>query len=256
MENRLGNVTEEFVGRGIVRICKSRSEYTTYRTGSGDAFSADDREVVDYENKGAGTGGGGQGHLFYGLYNQFMIDKDSLLYRHVPAWVDYSLMYYFRSAKLKGKTLQFKETMYETGSYRELRRKKIAPLTAKEITSVTLEALSKGERARKFYYAQIVRFLRFLEGAGKKHKLLKGSDFILNYMKETIVQAEDYLDKHPLESREDAETEAEEEAQAGSNQKYFAKRRADICKNINKRVCNWTEKEWADLEKAFVKSRK
>ena len=69
LENRLGNVTEEFVGRGIVRICKSRSEYTTYRTGSGDAFSVDDREVVDYENKGAGTSGGGQGHLFYGLYN-------------------------------------------------------------------------------------------------------------------------------------------------------------------------------------------
>ena len=251
LENRLGNVTPEYVTRGIVRICRTTEEMNLYRTGSRDAFSADDREVVTYENKGAGNTGSHYGGLFFGLYNQYMYDKDEYLYWHVPAWIDYAYMDYFLTATIKGKTLQFKQSQHETNSFREMRRKKVKVLTPKELMHVTTEILRKGNNLEKYTSEQILRYLRFMEGKGKKHKLFKGNDFILKYMRETIVQAEDYIDKNPATRRSDADTEAEEEEQANSNNKYFSVRRTKICENINKVLCNWTEAEWASLTKTF-----
>jgi len=72
-------------------------------------------------------------------------------------------------------------------------------------------------------------------------------------MKEAVVQAEDYIDKNPVPTRSEANSEEEEEQQSKEGGKYYVDRRRAICDNINKKMCAWTEKQWSGLERAYKK---
>ncbi|MHC5072438.1 MAG: hypothetical protein ACYTGO_18350, partial [Planctomycetota bacterium] len=75
LDKRLGKVTDEYVMKGVLRICKDYDQYAAYRTGSRDTFSAEDREVVTYEDRDEGSAGMSFGAMFYGLFNQYIYDK-------------------------------------------------------------------------------------------------------------------------------------------------------------------------------------
>jgi hypothetical protein len=97
-----------------------------------------------------------------------------------------------------------------------------------------------------------VNLLRFMEGPGKRHKLFRSRDFILEYMKESIRVAEKYLDENPNEVVA-AKTEEEEESQARRQKDAVAQRRTAILTRVNKKLCNWSEKEWDSLDRAYAR---
>ena len=250
VEKRFGKLNDEYVSKGIIRICKNRQEYSAYRTGSADAFSIDDKEIATYEDKDYGNIGEWRG-LFYAIYRHYIYDKDSLLHDHTPRWLTSGLIDYFASARVKGKKIEFRIDEYEPEAFRDLRRKGTELMMPKELMSITRERMLKGNKAGKEVDEQLVTFMRFLEGPGRRHKLLKGQGFLLKYLQESVIAAEDYKAKHPTESRKEAETEEEEEEMARKKNKKFEKRRKAICKAVNSKLCKWTDKEWKSLDRAY-----
>ncbi len=113
LDKRLGRVTDEYVMKGVLRICKDYGEYEAYRAGSRDAFSTEDREVVAYEDRDEGNAGLNFGIMFYGLFNQYIFDKDPYLYRFLPVWLHWAVWDYFDTAVMKGRKMVFRPVDYE-----------------------------------------------------------------------------------------------------------------------------------------------
>ncbi len=252
LEKRLGRVNDEYVMKGILRVCKDYDEYKAYRQGSGDAFSAEDREVVAYEDRDEGTAGASFGTMFYGLFNQYIYDKDKYLYQYLPVWLHWALWDYFDTATAKGRSMLFKPDDHEKEAFNELRRKD-GVKSARELMNMTYEDYVKGNKAKLYIDAQFVNLLRFLEGPGKRHKVLRGRDFILDYMKESIEAAVKYKAEHPVEATPAAATEEEEEAAATKRGQSGAKQRTALLKMVNDKLCNWSDKEWESLNKAYAR---
>lgn len=262
LEKRFGGINDEYVSKGIVRICRDDSEYSAYRTGSADAFSLDDREIATYEDKGAGNTGD-HGTLFYALYNQFMADKDDLIYDRTPYWLSHGLELYFQAARVKGGKIDFKITDYEPEAFRTLRRKKITPMSVKKLMFITYKQYRKGNTDGHKVTYQLVTFLRFIESDAKKHKLLKSrkSDFILDYLRATVKASEEYEAKRKAGTlpTTEAETEEEEEKNAENKNDWYYKRRQTIGDAVNKTMCDWSEDQWKSIDKAYrsyLKKRK
>lgn len=251
LDKRLGRVNDEYVMKGVLRICKDYDEYKAYRTGSGDAFNAEDREVVTYEDRDEGNAGLQYGTMFYGLFNQYIYDKDEYLYRYLPVWLHWALWDYFDTAVMKGRKIVFRPDDFEKEAFHELRRND-GVKSARELMNMTYEDYVKGNKAKLHIDEQFANLLRFLEGSGRRHKLLRGRDFILDYMKESVRAAEKYLEENPPEMSS-ANTEEEEEARAQKQRQAGAKRRTAILKMVNEKLCNWSDKEWDGLNKAYAR---
>ncbi|MCA8954461.1 MAG: hypothetical protein KDC87_00215 [Planctomycetes bacterium] len=249
-DKRFSKLNDEYVSRGLIRVCKNYDEYKAYRTGSSDAYSIDDKEIAIYEDKGEGNTGD-WGHLPYAIFSHYMSDKDELLSANTPYWLTSALSDYCASARVKGRQIEFRINEYEPEAFRELRRKDAKLMTPKEIMSVTADAMSKARNSKLAPDHQIVTFLRFLEGPGRQHKLLRGRDFLLDYLRASVRATEQYKDAHPAKARKEAETEEEEEARARKDDKSGEKARTAICEAVNKAVCNWSDGDWEGLNKAY-----
>jgi len=251
LDRRLGRVNDEYVMMGVLRICKNYDEYRAYRQGSGDAFSAEDREVVAYEDRDEGNAGLNFGTMFYGLFNQYIYDKDKYLYRYLPVWLHWGLWDYFDTAVVKGKKMVFRPDDTEKEAFHDLRRRD-AVKSARELMNMTYDDYAKGNKAKLHMDEQFVNLLRFLEGPGKRHKLLRGRDFILEYMSASIDAAVKYKAEND-ETVSEAGSEEEEEAQATRQGEASSKRRTAILKMVNDKLCNWSDKEWDSLNKAYAR---
>ncbi len=253
MDKRFGKVTDEYVMTGILRICDGYDEFNSYRDTSAAAgaraFSSDDREIVDYKDKGSGTSGGGLGLVAGGLYDNYLYDKDTYLYGYLPTWLDFSLRSYFGDAVLKGKKLVFKPSTAENVRIKEAEREDQL-VTLQVIMGTPYQDWPKDRDEYYRYMAQCLRAARFLiDGPGKKDKLLK--DFVPKYMVATIDAAEEW-NKTRRGSRQ-AQTVEEEEAQKRQRAEYWKKRRKFILEKVNEECLNFTQKEWDKLNKLFHK---
>lgn len=251
LEKRLGRVSDEYVAKGVLRICKDYDEYKAYRTGSGDTFSTEDREVVTYEDRDEGNAGLHYGHMFNGLFNQFIYDKDEYLYWYLPVWMHFGLIDYFYSARIKGRKVDFRPSDTEIEAFHDLRRKD-AVKSAYELMNMTWDDRNKGNNAKLNIDEQFVNLIRFLEGPGRRHRLFKGRDFILEYMKASIEAAVEYKGENSSKVSE-AKSEEEEEAQATAQKEAGARRRTAILAKVNKKLCKWSPKEWDSLNKAYAR---
>ena len=140
----------------------------------------------------------------------------------------------------------------EKEAFHELRRKN-AVKSARQLMNMTYEDYVKGNRAELHMDEQFVNLLRFIEGPGRRRKLFKGQDFILEYMRESIVAAVRYKEENPTDAEPEAGSEEEEEAQAQKRGEVAAKRRSAILRMVNDKLCSWSDKEWKRLNKAYAK---
>ena len=148
--------------------------------------------------------------------------------------------------------MHFKPDDYEKEAFNKLRRKK-GVKSARELMNMTWDGYMKGNKAGLHMDEQFVNLFRFLEGPGKKLKIFKGRDFVLEYMKESIAAAEKYLAEHEPGRVKSADTEEEEENQASKQSEAAAKRRTAILQMVNKKLCIWSDKEWKTLNRAYAR---
>ena len=249
LEATFDSVSDEYVMQGVIRVCADRDEAGAYVRGSGnfDSYNSDNREVVFFQDKSAGNTGDYYGRLFIGLLDQYMYDKDPLLYTDLPLFMHWALYQYVASAKVKGKKLILESDTDEDNTIRELERKNgFWPL--KELMGPRIEDVEKREEFEEFY-GQSARLLRFIvDGPGQKEAQFKG--FMQSYMINVIAEAEALEAVRRDTVRETATTEAEEEQQAKDRSQYWKKRRIDVLKKVNEKL-GWTDEVWAGLEKSF-----
>ena len=115
VEGRYGPISDEYVGRGIIRICKNVDELKVLRPKSRAAFRGADREIIIEGDNSYGTHGRGLGELFYGIFNHYIHAKDELLYKHLPTWIQRGFGSTYRHATIKGRKMVFKARRHRGG---------------------------------------------------------------------------------------------------------------------------------------------
>lgn len=241
LDETFGELSDEYVMQGVVRICANYDEARAYLKTSSDwgSYSPEDREVVFYQDKGDGNAGLGFGLLFAGLLDQYLDDKDSLLLSYMPSWLHGGLYQYIGTAKIRGGKLVFEPSDWEREMMRDAVRKgQIASM--QQILGAQNESL-KQEKVREFYY-QAAQMVRFFFGAGGS--VPRFESFVLRYAQAVIPAAQAVIAADEKRDSREANTEEEEERRAKERAQYWPKRRAAVLGRIHDEVLKLATSEW------------
>jgi hypothetical protein len=241
LDKTFGALNDEYVMRGVIRICANEDEARAYMKGSGDSWNPDSREIVAYKSSYGGTRLGFD-RVYVGMLNQYLSDKDPLISMYSPMWINYGLDAAISAAVAEGKTLKLQPDEWEATMLREASKSAARP-TARQLMEASMDKFFEGQGAM-VYSARLVRYLH----ATKK-------DFLLNYLK-AVVAAGEELNKLDKTDKKDATTEEEEEAQVKERREAAKKRAAELIQKVHAQACNWSEKEWQALETGFAASLK
>lgn len=260
-EQEFGALSDDYVRRGIVRLCRDWDEAKVYRfdnSGStGWSLFDDDHEVVTYRDGYHGTSGQDVAHLFPGILQSFLQEKDAYVVAYTPTWMTWSLDTYVRNALVKDRKLVFRVDEYARDKARDMQREGKLP-KFRDIVEMDEETFFKSLRGGIDDAA--IQALRYILGPGQKDKFFK--DFLKRYFRTAAAAAE----KHDAEwvgdttPMKEATTEEEEEKQAKERRSKGKDRRIQLQKEVNNLMFEKvTDKEWERLEReyeAFVKSGK
>jgi hypothetical protein len=251
LDKRFGDLSDEYVMAGTIRICKDMDEARAYGISSADwdSFSFDDREIVEWKERDAGTSGGGQTWLMNSLLQAYLLDKDSYAQGYAPSWIILGLGFYLASGELEGRRLSFKSDTYERIFLREAEREG-ALRTFNEIITTVSDDWPKEWRPFYRYAYQLSSLVRFLESReASRMKFL--DDFIPRYAAAVVKAGEQWKKDHPATAQ--AKTEEEEEARAKNRAKARREREKFVIDYVNKEIANFSQKEWQQLEAAWKK---
>ncbi len=255
---QFSDVTDEHVRRRVLTITPSESSDGITSTGY---TSVDrglrldvDRPLIATRDKDYGNSAEQLNRVYRDVLDTYLMDKDAMLYRYMPAWLSYGLGEVTGSAYVKSKKLHFRAGDYERDELRLILRSDDV-LSFRDILSLdqkTYATLNKGELSGRYQCVKAARFLIF--GPGRKHKVTK--TFLLDYM-QAVIAAADALrkdwDPKALDQKIDG-TDEEREALRKARTKLFHERRDAVTKLAFEKVCSgWTDKDWASVEKAFKK---
>lgn len=252
LDKDFGDVGEGYVQNEIIRICKDSDEERAFRKSSGDAYSSENREAVvsadsdvgkEYEMK----------YLGQALLQQYFSDKNAMLYRGLPPWLESGLSQYVGTAVLKGRALAFEPDQHEMERMREGRRaNKFIPV--KELFSVTAQDMWQGENGMYVSY-ECASIVRYLYGPGAKQK--KTGHIIRDYIAHLL----DVIVEEDKKAKEDskkassggAKTEEEEEAEFKKRRsENWDKKQKDLLTNVfGQTFDGWSDADWTTLQKAW-----
>lgn len=275
LEKRFGSISDEYVRRSIIRICRDVDEYRAYHGSSGGfgfsiSFGSFRRDVSELQFYRGELLRDQWSYFMRNLFSHFLSDKDDDLMDDAPTWVSTGIGYWLNGVVIKGRKVTFAPTIYEKMEMARLKKKggfrKGSLKTVKELMSMTPKQASELEKAKGEPYYQMGALMRFLEGRGKKSKVFGGKDFLIEYCRASSAAEKEYVKKNGrsgLSGVREATTEEEEEQreskQRERNKQYSlsseAKSRA-ILKDTNAKACDWSDDEWKSLQKGYARSVK
>ncbi|MHC4079260.1 MAG: hypothetical protein ACYST0_12565 [Planctomycetota bacterium] len=273
LDKRFGKLSDEYVRRSIIRICRDADEYSAYHGGSGSWFSISfgsfSREVDELQFYQGEVMREQMSYMMRNLFSHYLKDKDDRLMNDAPDWLQRGLGGYLAGTVLKGRKVVFEPTVNERVAIAKLIQKggfrKGKLKTPRELMNMTRKEQGELDKKKGESYYQLAHLVRFLEGPGRKHKLLAGKDFLVEYCRAAQAADDEYDKKNPSESRgyKEAETEEEEEQQAAERERRWkesaeAAAKADLgmLKLLNGKMCNWSDEDWASLQKAYARTCK
>jgi hypothetical protein len=262
-EQEFGSLSDDYVRRGIVRLCRDFDEAKVYHfdnSGStGWSLLDDDHEVVTYRDGYHGTSGQDVAYLFGDILQAFLQEKDSYVVAYTPTWLTWALDTYVSNALVKDKKLVFRVDEYARDGARDMLREGKLP-KFREIVEMDEETFIKRLRGDGRIDYAATQALRYILGPGQKDKVFK--DFLKRYFRAAAAAAE----KHDADwvgdttPRKEATTEEEEEKQAKERSSKGKDRRIQLQKEVNTLMFEKvTDKDWERLEReyeAFVKAGK
>lgn len=241
LDKNIGPINDEYVMRGVIRVCANWDEYRAFSQTSGDAWASDSREIVTYKGANMGTRSGFE-NLYVGMMVEYLRDKDPLVASYAPPWIRFGLTAAISGAVADGKTLKLGRDEWELMMFREALKSGAKP-TARSLMESTSDDFGRSMNM-VFYPGPLVR-----------HFFNTKKDFIIAYLKASSAAAEEYV-KIDRAGQKEATTEEEEEAQMKQSREAGKKHSGDMVKKVNAQMCNWSEKEWQNLEAAFAASLK
>ena len=191
---------------------------------------------------------------------------------NAPDWLSRGISGMLSGTVIKGRKVLFPPTLYQRIAVAKLKKKggfrngslknlrDLMSLTGKEYYDLEKKNKDAGI-TEQFAYV-----LRFLEGRGRRHKVFGGKDFLVEYCRAATASYEKYKEDNPTAfsgSSKEATTEEEEEEQAAKSRarserysKERAKRDRAVLDLVNGKACNWSDKEWKSLNKAYARTVK
>lgn len=261
-DEHFGGLSDDYVRRGVLRICADADEYSAYQfKGSGDSWSSlwdEDREVVTYKDSYTGTSGDGVSHLFSTVLQMYLADVDAYLPIYTPVWLRNGLVSYVTSAWIKGKQIDFRSDSWDKEKLREAERAdRLMSFT--KLTGLDDAGYYELANSENSTHAQVATLTRFLLGPGAKQKELR--TFLHDYMAAVIEVVDEHHEEWNVFSGETvkvAETEEEEEEQAKSKNtsKKYDEQRKKLLEAVNRKVLTFDTKTLDKIERAWQRFAK
>ncbi|MCA8943563.1 MAG: hypothetical protein KDB80_13450, partial [Planctomycetes bacterium] len=250
--------SDEYVRRRVLRIVAgeeadgNRSPGANSRRG----LTLDtERELATRRDEDHGNSGLQFADLFRDVLDVYLMDKDTLLYRYMPPWFARGMSDIAGTIYLKSGKIQFRPSDTERDDLRMLvRNERAAKLRDLLLANGdALTAIESGTDGERHQFTKLARF--FLFGPGTRLEPTK--DFVPRYMQAVIAAAEAMQgewDPKALDEIQGIE-DAELARKAGeARDKEFRKRQAAVAEVAFSAVCGgWTEKQWEQVERAFLK---
>lgn len=278
LERRFDGLSDEYVRRSIIRICKDYDEYQAYHSGGSGgfgfsiSFGSFQREVSELQFYDGERMNYQWSYFMQHLFRHYLRDKDDEFMDDAPDWLSRGIYGMLSGTVVKGRRVSFQPTVsariaiaklkkkggFKNGSLKNLRD--LMSMTGKEFYD-----LEKKNQDAAIRY-QLGYLMRFLEGPGRKHKLFGGKDFLVEYCRAATAAYDQYKKDNPTAfsaTVKEATTEEEEEEQAAKSRarserysKERAKRDRTVLNLVNGKACNWTDMEWKSLNKAYARTVK
>ena len=246
---------EEYVRAPIIRICANVEEERSFQRGSSWSFT--NIEILTHKST-AGASSFEWGYLNWRAMSFWFSDKDRSLWRNLPTWLKLGLDGMSRyGGTLKGSKMQFAATSYENESIRESFRQE-SVLLPSELIRLPVGKFRNVPRGSSLLW-ECVSFTRWLlEGPGAKSKLTKGLAEEIILHAQVVLEERAAKEKKEKEEDDDEEaepmTEEEEDAafEADSN-KWEVRTQAFVDEVFRRTFEDWSEKDWASLDKTYMK---
>ena len=185
LDKRFGKLSDEYVRRSIIRICKDSDEYEAYHSGVGSWFSISfgsfSREVDELQFYQGEVLREQMSYLMRQLMSHYLSDKDDTLMSDAPDWLRSGLGGYLAGTVLKGRKVVFQPTVNEriaiakliqAGGFRKGKLK-----TPRELMNMTDKERAELDKNSGESNYQLAHLVRFLEHGGRKHALFTGQGF-------------------------------------------------------------------------------
>ena len=242
--------TDEYVRRPILRICADADEENAFRSGTS---WGDSLEIVTHEDKGSGAMSWELEYVNNRIYEIWFNHRNGDLYSAMPYWLKSGLKQVLGTARAKGSKLEFKVDDWEREGLRESAKKEeLTP--PRELVTLSRDKFYENRNRQK----QSAAFIRFLlEGKSKKtRKVLE--DYLRN-LQEVVKETQEQEKKDRAANKgtvpDRPETEEEEEAAFKKRREGFEAKESEFLQAVFDRTFgDWSDKDWARIEKLFFKS--
>ncbi|MCA8950979.1 MAG: hypothetical protein KDE27_15855 [Planctomycetes bacterium] len=253
-EENFGKLSDDYVRRPVMRLCKDQDEYLAYHFASsgttGWSLFDDTFEVGSYYSTYDGTSGSNVSRVFTSILRFYLQEKDPYIIEYTPYWITWALDDYFDNAVVKGKKIDFRAEDWARDGARDMLREDKLPKLREllELDADGYSALRKKDYRANYAAAQA---LRYVLGPGQRIKQFK--DFLNRYFEAAIQVGEADDKKVAAADPSSAQTEEEEEALAKAEQERKKARKKAMQDKINATVlAGLGDKDWQKLEKAYA----
>ncbi|MCB9831227.1 MAG: hypothetical protein H6807_02040 [Planctomycetes bacterium] len=254
LDETFGEISDEYVMKTIVRVCKDYAEFRAYSMGGGGSIrissSAEIDEIVIYKDTGEGTRGG-FGSIFQSMGARYLHDKDRLIAWNLPNWFDSGLRNALANARPKGSKLEFAPDVYT------IREVKIAEAKKELFSARELMTMDTGNLNDRYgvFFGESTLLVRYILDGARGCRPLK--DFTTRYLRYVLEAAEE-IDGRLPESRpagewKEPDTEKEEEEQYRKRRTATAGRDDELGKMVLEKL-GFDDKDWAQIEKGLQRA--
>lgn len=251
MEQRFGNLRDEYVRRVTVRLFASQGSYNVYQEESRNTPAESEQSITLHLDLKTGSRSMGlSGHVV----DHFLKEKMPAWSRFksdFPPWIEAGFNA-IRYAYVEGGRIKLWD---DADALREARRKKeIVP--ARTLIAMTDEEFSRrGWGITSLLRAQSNHLFTWILDSGARQPHLK--DFLVTYLTVAAEEIERYEAEE--QEREAAKkdgsgglTERDKAIERQAENERLQRRHAEVAKRINARVTQgWTENQWRSLENGY-----
>lgn len=245
----------EYARAPIIRVCENVDEAaaylrgTTSGTGGGWRYIFPGNEIVTYKDNG-GFIGSEVDYVNRSILVNWMSERDEDTTSALPYWIDYGITAYAEGARLDGRKLEFRVDQYaKDGARLAISQGTYVPL--RDLLQFTQsEFVEGGDRNRLYQSSMFVRYLLSRDCRRCKQAKSLMEDYLTTLM-EIVAEAKESED-NTWDAVKRPETEEEEEEMAKARSERWKAREKEFMDKVNERVFgDWSDKDWASLEKAF-----
>jgi hypothetical protein len=207
--------------------------------------------IYFWKDAGRGNAGDDYGQLFRGVFLQFVHDKDPLILRNMPRWLDFGLSEFMRSTRVKGKKITFLCSDVENGRFRYHENKNTLPALWQLIQESIVETPKDGAEEESWGYTpECCRLMRWFYQGGSK--LMEKEDFLPAYLAGVGSAATKFGPDPTIE----VDLLAITPMQLAELRKKQYKRRDKLLETINYEVIPLSTATWTAADTGFIEFNK